>query len=118
MDIGFDTQNLFISESRATAIMAVKTLLVTAFLGMAHAQSTSVVSLIVPFVDKQSLVASVRSVDATATEYLVQCPPDTDSSDCGLGTAGVIIKEGPSTIEFSYSDSTVGAISGASFAAT
>ena len=36
--------------------------------------------------------------DATATTYLISCPPGTDTNDCGYG-AGATVIEGPSTVQ-------------------
>ncbi|RGP74623.1 hypothetical protein FSPOR_1200 [Fusarium sporotrichioides] len=40
-------------------------------------------SLPLPWGGDQSLVAKVLGADATATTYLLNCPPGTDGSDCG-----------------------------------
>ena len=72
-------------------------LLVAAFAGSSVAQS-SVVSLFLPFFDPQPLVASIISVDASATAFHIACPDGTDSAECGVGP-GFSIKGGPSTLE-------------------
>ncbi|KAM0304241.1 hypothetical protein ACHAPM_002316 [Fusarium culmorum] len=40
-------------------------------------------SLPLPGYGSQSLVAEVLGADATATTYVLNCPPDTDGNDCG-----------------------------------
>ncbi|CEI62374.1 hypothetical protein FVEN_g12066 [Fusarium venenatum] len=40
-------------------------------------------SLPLPHYGTQSLVAEVLGADATATTYLLNCPPGTDGNDCG-----------------------------------
>ncbi|RGP81250.1 hypothetical protein FLONG3_632 [Fusarium longipes] len=40
-------------------------------------------SLPLPYYGTQSLVAEVLGADATATTYLLNCPPGTDGNDCG-----------------------------------
>lgn len=45
--------------------------------------SSLVTSLLLPGYDAQNIVASVIGADATATTYLLNCPPGTDSNDCG-----------------------------------
>ncbi|KAK4174941.1 hypothetical protein QBC36DRAFT_332516 [Triangularia setosa] len=83
-------------------MVRVSTLLVTAGLSaMASAQdigaaTTSVTSIFLPGVDKQTVWASVISAEPTAATYSLGCPPDADSNDCGLGT-GFTVVQGPST---------------------
>ncbi|KAF4976016.1 hypothetical protein FZEAL_7272 [Fusarium zealandicum] len=45
--------------------------------------SSLVTSLLLPGYGEQPLVAEVLGADATATTYLLNCPPGTDSNDCG-----------------------------------
>lgn len=68
------------------------------------AQSTSVVEILNPFGDKQTLHASVISAAPTATRYLLKCPSGADSNDCGVPPDGVQIFYGPSTFGYTLSE--------------
>ncbi|KAH1608782.1 hypothetical protein KXX44_006600 [Aspergillus fumigatus] len=70
-------------------------LLSLATAGMASAQNT-VTSMLIYGADPQPLVASVVGSDATATTYSINCPPGTDSTDCGMGP-GLTLVAGPTT---------------------
>lgn len=70
----------------------------TLAIGLSAAQSTTTVSLFLPNTDPQSLVASVIGTDATATTYLISCPPGSDANNCGYGGGATVI-EGPSTLQ-------------------
>ncbi len=83
---------------------ALRLLLQALSVGPLLAQSTSVVSLILPDFDNQTILASVISVEATATEYLLACPSGEDATDCGLGP-GVTFLQGPSTLEMHLTES-------------
>ncbi|KAH6634562.1 hypothetical protein B0J18DRAFT_24096 [Chaetomium sp. MPI-SDFR-AT-0129] len=71
--------------------------------GLAAAQSTSVVDILLPF-GEQTLLASVISAAPTATTYLLACPSGADSNDCGVPSEGVEIFYGPSTFGYTLSD--------------
>lgn len=73
--------------------------LISALAGSALAQSTTVVTILMPQVDQQTIHASVVSAGPTATAYLLECPPGADSLDCGIGT-NFRVTEGPSTLEY------------------
>lgn len=73
--------------------------LLSALAGSSLAQSTTVIDLVIPQVDQQTILASVVSVGPTATEYALSCPTNEDDTECGLGV-GFLVKEGPSTMEF------------------
>ncbi|PYH94296.1 hypothetical protein BO71DRAFT_353573 [Aspergillus ellipticus CBS 707.79] len=70
-------------------------LLALATAGLVSAQST-VVSMFILDADPQPLAASIIGNDATATTYSVNCPPGTDSDDCGMGP-GMTVINGPQT---------------------
>ncbi|KAJ9138135.1 hypothetical protein NKR23_g8778 [Pleurostoma richardsiae] len=72
----------------------------------AAAQSTSVVSLLLPGFDSQTILASVISVEATATQYFIACPTDEDASECGIGPGATLV-EGPSTYELHMTETGV-----------
>lgn len=76
--------------------------LISALAGAVSAESTTVVDLILPMVDQQTILASVVTADATATSYVLNCPPDADANDCGIGT-GFTVFEGPSTLGWKLS---------------
>ncbi|RHZ67358.1 uncharacterized protein CDV56_109304, partial [Aspergillus thermomutatus] len=63
--------------------------------GLVSAQNT-VTSMLIYGADPQPLVASIVGNDATATTYSINCPPGTDSSDCGMGP-GLTLVAGPTT---------------------
>ncbi|KAK4033757.1 hypothetical protein C8A01DRAFT_39765 [Parachaetomium inaequale] len=68
--------------------------------GLAAAQSSSaVVNVLLPSFGTEAMVASVISAGPTATSYLVNCPTDTSSEDCGLGD-GLKILYGSSTMTY------------------
>lgn len=74
------------------------------------AQSSTVISLMLPAVDPQALVASVIDASPAITTYAVQCADDTkDGPECGLFHAQTIA-QGPSTwsMHYSYSDADYG----------
>lgn len=48
-------------------------------------------ALPLPGFDKQPLVAEVLGAEATATTYLINCRPGTDSNDCGVYNASVTV---------------------------
>jgi hypothetical protein len=50
--------------------------------------SNPTVSLFIPDAEPQPLVASVVSVNGATTAFYVNCPPDTDSIDCGMNGIG------------------------------
>ncbi|RAK96827.1 putative GPI anchored protein [Aspergillus ibericus CBS 121593] len=63
--------------------------------GMVSATAT-VTSMFFYDTDSQSLAASIMGNDATATTYSVNCPPGTDSDECGMGP-GMTVIAGPQT---------------------
>ena len=69
--------------------------------GAALAQSPPLptVTLILPQIDAQTILAEVLSEGPTATEYFLACPTGEDAVDCGLGHGATVI-EGPSTLEW------------------
>ncbi|PWY89695.1 hypothetical protein BO94DRAFT_490860 [Aspergillus sclerotioniger CBS 115572] len=75
----------------------------TFVLGLAAAglvsAKTTVTSMFFYDTDAQSLDASIMGNDATATTYSVNCPPGTDSDDCGMGP-GMTVIAGPQTTMF------------------
>ncbi|MCJ1253920.1 Mucin-21 [Lignoscripta atroalba] len=80
--------------------MLTATLTALAFIGLSSAQST--VSLFLLSTDNQSLVGSIVGSDSTATTYVIQCPPGTDSNDCGYPIP-VTVMQGPATVFYSMS---------------
>ncbi|GFN16520.1 putative GPI anchored protein [Aspergillus tubingensis] len=63
--------------------------------GLVSAKAT-VTSMFIFDTDPQPLAASIIGNDATATTYSINCPPGTDSSDCGMGP-GLTLIAGPKT---------------------
>ncbi|GFF74930.1 hypothetical protein IFM61392_02656 [Aspergillus lentulus] len=76
-------------------MLASQLLLSLAAAGLVSAQNT-VTSMLIYGADPQPLVASIVGSDATATTYSINCPPGTDSSDCGMGP-GLTLVAGPTT---------------------
>jgi len=62
---------------------------------------TTTQTLYIPGADTQPLVASIIGADPTATTYLLQCSPGTDSSDCGFD-GPVTLTEGPATAAYTF----------------
>ncbi|KAJ4385561.1 hypothetical protein N0V93_009990 [Gnomoniopsis smithogilvyi] len=79
---------------------------ISALMGSALTQSTSVTSLLLYGFEGDNIVASVMSAAPQATEYFVTCAPGTDGSDCGFGP-GVTFTEGPSTLGIHLTESGV-----------
>ncbi|EGX92871.1 hypothetical protein CCM_04243 [Cordyceps militaris CM01] len=80
-------------------------------LAIAMAAATSVAaadpvvtSLLLPYNDPQSFVATVLNVDASATTYAYTCASGVNSDDCGMATHGTIV-QGPSTWRMTLSQS-------------
>lgn len=73
------------------------------------AQSTTVVDLMLPAVDPQSLVGSVVAASPSITTYAVECADNVDPAECGLLHA-TTIAQGPSTwsVHYSHSDAEYG----------
>ncbi|KAJ5987739.1 hypothetical protein N7481_002949 [Penicillium waksmanii] len=82
--------------------MAIKSLLLLATAALATAES-SVVSMFIPDVEGTALVASVIAQTAGTTTYSINCPPGTDSSDCGV-SPGLFLTSGPKKVEYSISE--------------
>lgn len=68
--------------------------------GLAAAQSTRVVKVLLPMMDPQEIVGSVISAGPKATAYEVKCPKGQDANDCGLPTDGLTVTYGPKTWEY------------------
>ncbi|GIK04370.1 hypothetical protein Aspvir_008451 [Aspergillus viridinutans] len=86
------TKSVFTSSK---IMLASQLLLSLAAAGLVSAQNT-VTSMLIYGADPQPLVASIVGSDATATTYSINCPPGTDSSDCGMGP-GLTVVAGPTT---------------------
>ncbi|POS76411.1 hypothetical protein DHEL01_v205198 [Diaporthe helianthi] len=61
--------------------------------------SSSVMDIILPMLQPQTIMGSVVGVDATATTLFLTCPTDAVNLQCGLGK-GLEIVEGPEVLEF------------------
>ncbi|KAG8166462.1 hypothetical protein KVR01_002151 [Diaporthe batatas] len=59
---------------------------------------SSVVDIILPMLEPQTIMGSVVGVDATATTFFLTCPTDAVSLQCGLGK-GLEIVEGQEVLE-------------------
>lgn len=73
----------------------------------ANATTSTVIDVLLPMLDSQTVMASVEAVDATATTYFITCPTSESSVDCGLGS-GMEIVEGSSVLEVHYTESAAG----------
>lgn len=69
----------------------------SALVGSAFTQSTSVTSLFLYGFEGDNIVASVISAAPQSTQYFVTCAAGTDAVECGFGP-GVTFTEGPSTL--------------------
>ncbi|KAL4975288.1 hypothetical protein BDW66DRAFT_152103 [Aspergillus desertorum] len=76
--------------------MRLGSLLVPALASLAVAEST-VTSMYIFGADRQPLAASIMGNDAAATTYSINCPPGTDSSDCGMGPGMTVVAAGSAT---------------------
>ncbi|KAK0714878.1 hypothetical protein B0H67DRAFT_644694 [Lasiosphaeris hirsuta] len=76
-------------------------LLLPVLAGLTVAQTTTVVTLALPFADSQDIHASVIGAGSAATTFSLACPSGTDDTDCGLGE-GMTVTEGPSTLAYHY----------------
>ncbi|KAH8894551.1 hypothetical protein GQ53DRAFT_762636 [Thozetella sp. PMI_491] len=76
-----------------------------ALFGLSVAQST-VVSLILPAYDAQTIEASVVAVDATATTYFLTCPTGESSNQCGLADGATVVN-GPSVLQWDINGDTL-----------
>jgi hypothetical protein len=65
---------------------------------LAQSSSTTTVTLLLPGLDKQTVLGSVITAGPTATSYLLTCPTDAPDDECGLGS-GFNFLQGPSTLE-------------------
>ncbi|MCJ1395016.1 hypothetical protein MMC18_007897 [Xylographa bjoerkii] len=83
--------------------MLASTISLLALLSSATAQN--VVSLLIPDTDTQNFVGEVIGISPSATTYVIQCAPGTNSSDCGFG-APFTLTEGPSTLAFTVTEPT------------
>lgn len=72
--------------------------------GLAAAQSSTVVSVLLPMLDAQDVEGSVISAGPTATSYMVNCPKDTPAEDCGIPRDGFEVLWGPSTWNYVMAD--------------
>ncbi|KAL6715394.1 hypothetical protein ACLMJK_006355 [Lecanora helva] len=69
--------------------MLTQSLSLLSLLAFATAQSSSTVSLFLPFADPQSLVASIAGADSTATTYVLACANATTASPVSATSAAV-----------------------------
>ncbi|KAL4992689.1 hypothetical protein BDW68DRAFT_172717 [Aspergillus falconensis] len=76
--------------------MMFSSLLLPALASVAVAEST-VTSMYIFGADKQPLAASIMGNDASATTYSINCPPGTDSNDCGMGPGMTVVAAGEAT---------------------
>ncbi|KAL2796689.1 hypothetical protein BJX66DRAFT_335673 [Aspergillus keveii] len=70
--------------------MIFSSLLLPALASVAFAEST-VTSMFIYGADEQPLAASIVGNDQTATTYSINCPPGTDSNDCGMGPGMTVV---------------------------
>lgn len=81
---------------KLTALCAAAVGLAGTALAADTASAAPVTSLFLPGVDNAAqLVASVVSIKAPSTTYLVECAKDGDKDDCGAAAEGVTVTMGP-----------------------
>lgn len=73
----------------------------------ANSTTSTVIDILLPMLDSQTVMASIEGVDATATSYFLTCPTSESSVDCGLGS-GMEVIEGESVLEVHYTESAAG----------
>lgn len=73
----------------------------------ANSTTSTVIDILLPMLDSQTVMASIEGVDATATSYFLTCPTSESSLDCGLGS-GMEVVEGSSVLEVHYTESAAG----------
>lgn len=73
----------------------------------ANSTTSTVIDILLPMLDSQTVMASIMGVDATATSYFITCPTSESSVDCGLGS-GMEVVEGSSVLEVHYTESAAG----------
>ncbi|MCJ1399919.1 Mucin-21 [Xylographa trunciseda] len=81
--------------------MLTPTIALLALLNFAVAQD--VATLFIPDTGTQNLVGQIIGISPTATTYLIQCPPGTNSSECGFA-GPFTLTEGPSTVAFTVTE--------------
>ncbi|EKV10316.1 GPI anchored glycoprotein, putative [Penicillium digitatum] len=60
------------------------------------------VTLFLPGFDEQRIEGKVIGSSGSMTKYLINCPADVDSDDCGLPPAGMTVNQGSSTVSLGY----------------
>lgn len=73
----------------------------------ANSTTSSVIDIVLPMLDSQTVMGSIVGVDATATSYFLTCPTSESSLDCGLGS-GMEVVEGASVLEVHYTEGAIG----------
>ncbi|OAL40384.1 hypothetical protein AYO20_00120 [Fonsecaea nubica] len=76
-----------------------KSALALAMATAVSAQTSSVVNVLIPGADEQTLMGSLIASDASKTTMAISCPSNADMSECGFGPDAVTITFGPSTFK-------------------
>ncbi|OJJ55030.1 hypothetical protein ASPSYDRAFT_159079 [Aspergillus sydowii CBS 593.65] len=82
--------------------MQLKSLLLPALASAAYAEST-VTSMFIYGSGEQPLAASIVGNDASATTYSINCPPGTESDECGMGP-GITVVAGDKATTYMMDD--------------
>lgn len=61
----------------------------------------SVCAIIPFFIQHRRLILTLFQ-SGSMTKYLINCPADVDSDDCGLPPAGMTVNQGSSTVSLGY----------------
>lgn len=73
----------------------------------ANSTTSTVIDIMLPMIDDQTIMGSIMGVDATATSYYLTCPTDESSVNCALGN-GIAVVEGPEVLEVHMTAASVG----------
>ncbi|KAL4802948.1 hypothetical protein BDV18DRAFT_47688 [Aspergillus unguis] len=69
---------------------------------VSFAAANDIVSLILPLADDQGLNGKVVGTNGAWTTYVIDCPPGTDSLDCGMPSGGLTYTAEPTAFVFEY----------------
>ncbi|KAJ5952305.1 uncharacterized protein N7479_010718 [Penicillium vulpinum] len=70
--------------------------------GATTALAAETVTLFLPGFDQQQAVGKVIGTSGSMTKYLINCPDEVESDECGIPPNGVTVAQGPSTVSLWY----------------
>lgn len=92
---------------RGTLLPFLAALASRAYAEAANSTTSTVIDVILPMIDDQTIMGSIMGVDATATSYYLSCPTDESSVNCALGN-GIAVVEGPDVLEVHMTATSIG----------